>query len=127
MRAYVDSDIMIWYLRGAEEAAKFFKKLRKHNEYDLCIGAMQRAEIVFFMRPKEEELTLFFLSQFKTVSVDQNIIDSAGKLYRKYSPSHGTDINDAILAATVLQTGGLVFSLNKKHYPMPDLIVKKAW
>jgi predicted nucleic acid-binding protein len=127
MRAYIDSDIMIWYLRGEKSAAKFFKKVRKSNEYDLYIGAMQRAEIVFFMRPEEEELTSFFLSQLKTVAVDQDIIDNAGKLYRKYNPSHGTDINDAILAATVLQTGGVVFTLNKKHYPMSNLIVKKAW
>jgi hypothetical protein len=30
-------------------------------------------------------------------------------------------------AATALQTGGSVFTLNKKHYPMPELIVTKAW
>jgi hypothetical protein len=37
------------------------------------------------------------------------------------------DINDAIMAATAVQTGGRIFCLNRKHYPMPDLLVKKAW
>jgi len=88
---------------------------------------MQRAEVVFFMLPDEEERTLLFLSQFKTAPVTQDIVDCAGALYRKWNPSHGLDINDAILAATALQTGGQVFCLNAKHYPMPNFPVKKAW
>ena len=127
MRVYIDADILIWYLRGEVKASRFFKKIRKTNEYILCIGAMQRAEIVFFMRSNEEKMTALFLSQFRTVSVDQEIIDTAGKLFRKYNPSHGIDSNDAILAATTYKTGGMIYTLNKKHYPMKDLIVKKAW
>ena len=29
-------------------------------------------------------------------------------------------------AATAIQTGGTIFTLNKKHYPMPELLVSKA-
>ena len=105
----------------------FLRKLRNEGEHELWTGAMQRAEIVFFMRPKEHEGTLLFLSQFKTAPVNQDIVDTASALYRRWHPSHGLDINDAILAATAMQTGGRVFCLNKKHYPMPDLVVKKAW
>jgi predicted nucleic acid-binding protein len=88
---------------------------------------MQRAEVVFFMRPHEEEMTMEFLSQFRTDSVDQALVDEAGVLYRKWSPSHGVDVNDAFLAASAQRSGGRIFSLNKKHYPMPDLLVKQAW
>jgi predicted nucleic acid-binding protein len=88
---------------------------------------MQRAEVVFFMKAEEEKSTLFFLSQFKTAPVDQRIVDAAVGLYRQWHPSHGLDINDAILAATVMETGGQIFCLNTKHYPMPDLLVNKAW
>lgn len=127
MRAYIDSDILIWYLRGEPKAARFFKRIRKMSEYKLHIGAMQRAEIVFFMRPDEEDMTELFLSQFNTAHVDQKIIDDAGKLFRQYNQSHGIDANDAILAATAYSTGGIIFTLNKKHYPMKNLTVKKAW
>ncbi len=88
---------------------------------------MQRAEIVFFMRPDEEEATRIFLSEFKTASVTQEIVDAAGELYRRWAPSHGIDANDAILAATAKATGGQIFCLNRKHYPMPEVIAKKAW
>ena len=127
MRAYVDSDILIRHLRGERKALKFLRELRDAGEYELWTGALQRAEILFFMRPGEEAATNLFLSQFKTAPVDQSIVDSAGALYRGWHPSHGIDVNDAFLAATVLHTGGRIFCLNRKHYPMPGLPVKKAW
>ena len=127
MRAYVDSDVLIWHLRGERRALRFLQRLRDSEENELWTGAMQRAEIVFFMKPEEETATLLFLSQFKTASIDQRIIDAAATLYRRWQPSHGLDINDAILAATIMQTGGQIFCLNTKHYPMPGLLVKKAW
>lgn len=127
MRAYIDSDILIWHLRGDIKALKFFEVMRSRREYELWIGAMQRAEVVFFMREGEEDSTMYFLSQFTTAPVTGDIIDVAGRLYRLWNPSHGTDINDAILAATVQNTGGKLYCLNKKHYPMPDLVVEPAW
>ncbi len=127
MRVYIDSDILIWHLRGSEKATDFLRSLNSAREYELWIGALQRAEIVFFMRASEEKSTELFLSQFKTASVSQNTVDVAGKFYRKWNPSHGIDVNDALLAATATETGGIVYSLNIKHFPMPEIIVKKAW
>ena len=127
MKAYVDSDVLIWHLRGNHKALRFLQRLHNSEENELWTGAMQRAEILFFMKPEEETDTLLLLSKFKTAAIDQRIIDAAAALYRRWQPSHGLDINDAILAATVMQTGGQIFCLNTKHYPMPDLLVKKAW
>jgi predicted nucleic acid-binding protein len=127
MRAYIDTDILIQHLRGERKALNFLRRLRDGEEFELWTGVMQRAEVVFFMRPEEEESTLLFLSQFKTGSIDQSRIDEAALLYRKWHPSHGIDINDAILAATAMQTGGRIFCLNRKHYPMPEVLVTKAW
>jgi len=126
MRAYIDSDILIWHLRGEHKALEFLQLLEDDGIYEVWTGALQRAEVVFFMRPEEEE-TLLFLSQFKTATVDQEIVDTAGVLYRRWHPSHGIDVNDAFLAATAIQTGGRIFCLNIKHYPMPDVLVSKAW
>lgn len=127
MRAYIDADILIWHLRGERKALNFLRRLRDGDEYELWIGVMRRAEVVFFMRPEEEESTMLFLSQFKTEPVDQGRVDEAALLYRKWHPSHGIDINDAILAATAMQTGGRIFCLNRKHYPMTEVLVTKAW
>ena len=127
MRAYVDSDILIWHLRGERRALRFLEKLSSDPAYELWTGAPQRGEIVFFMQPAEEENTLLFLSQYKTAPIDQSIVDIAGRVYREWNPSHGIDVNDAFLAATVMQTGGRIFSLNRRHFPMPEVSVEKAW
>ena len=127
MRAYIDADVLIWHLRGEKKARDFLISLRDQDAYELYTGAMQRAEVVFFMRPDEEETTTLLLSQFRTEPVDQEIIDAAGALYRRWQPSHGIDVHDAILAATAIRTGGRIFTLNIRHYPMPEVNVYKAW
>jgi predicted nucleic acid-binding protein len=127
MKAYIDSDVLIWHLRGERKALNLLKRLRDDEQFDLWIGAMQRAEVVFFMRPAEESSTLLFLAQFQTASVDQQIIDKAGEFYRKWNPRSGIDVNDAFLAATVLRTGGIIYTLNSKHYPMSEVTVQRAW
>ena len=125
MKAFVDADLLIWHLRGESRAAAYLASLRKSRE--LWTTAMQRAEVVFFMRPEHAEKTLYFLSQFRTVPVDAELTDAAAQLYRHWNPSHGIDINDAFLAAAAIKAGGEIHTLNRKHYPMPHLKVFKAW
>jgi predicted nucleic acid-binding protein len=127
MRVYVDSDILIWHLRGETRAAALLRRLSAERGLELWTGALQRAEVVFFMRPNEETPTLSFLSRFKTEPVTQQVVDVAGQMYRKWNPSHGIDVNDAVLAATAALTGGSIYTLNTKHYPMPEVGVTKAW
>lgn len=127
MRAYVDSDILIWHLRGEPKAASLLRRLSADPAAELWTGALQRAEIVFFMRPEEEPATLSFLSRFKTEPVTREIVDGAGAFYRRWHRSHGIDVNDAILAATVAVTGGKIYSQNVRHYPMPDIAILKGW
>ena len=127
MRVYLDTDILIWHLRGEKKALTFLQGLSSNQEYELWTGALQRAEVVFFMRPEEEEMTLLILSQVHTAPIDQIIVDKAGILYRQWHPTHGIDVNDAFLAATVMHSGGLIFTQNVKHYPMPDILVRQGW
>lgn len=127
MKAFIDSDILIWHLRGRQEAFDFLRQVRDKGRFELWTGVMQRAEVIFFMRPEEEQNTLLFLSQFKTAPVDQPVIDLAGEFYRQWNPVQGTDVNDAVLAAIAIKTGGRIYTLNTKHYPMPELIVERPW
>jgi len=127
MRAYVDSDILIWHLRGQSRAADLLRRLAGEVDIELWTGALQRAEIVFFMRPNEEAATRTFLARFRTEAVSQAIVDRGGEVYRRWHPSHGIQVNDAILAATAALTGGRIYTQNVKHYPMPDVVALKGW
>ena len=126
MRSYVDSDVLIWHLRGQEKATAFLRRMGEEGA-ELWTGALQRAEIVFFMRENEKAPTMQLLSRFKTAPVTAEIVDDAGALYRRWNPSHGIDVNDAVLAATAMRTGGRIYTLNLKHYSMPDVVVSHAW
>jgi len=127
MRAYVDSDILIGHLRGQPRAAGFLRRLSAEPNTELWTGALQRAEIVFFMRSSEETATRTLLARFKTESVTQAIVDRGGEMYRRWHASHGIDVNDAILAATAAMTSGRIYTQNVKHYPMPDVVAVKGW
>jgi len=75
MRAYVDSDILIWHLRGQVKAAQALREWSAEPGTELWTGALQRAEIVLFMRPGEVDATRAFLSRFRTEPVTQPIVD----------------------------------------------------
>ena len=126
MRAYVDSDILIWHLRGQPKAAALLRRLSAERGTDLWVGALQRAEVMFFCAGGGAGHRAF-LSRFKTEAVTQMVVDAASELYREWHPSHGIDVNDAMLAATVVATGGKIYTQNLKHFPMPDVIVRKGW
>jgi hypothetical protein len=127
LKVFLDSDVLIWHLRGSQDARDLLRNLLEDPDSELCIGAMQRAEILFFMRSGEEEITMDLLSLFTTHPVDEHIIDHAAAFYRQWNPSHGIDPNDAILAATVAVYGGRIITQNTSHYPMSHISVQKAW
>jgi len=63
--------VLIWHLRGERKALDLIRHLRDIERFELWIGAMQRAEVVFFMRPEEEKVTELLwinLSSIKLVS-----------------------------------------------------------
>ena len=123
----MDSDILIWHLRGDPRALDFLRTLQRQVDHELWTGAMQRAEVVFFTRPEEEEATMLFLSQFRTAAVDQKTVDRAGALYRRWNPAHGIDVNDALLSASVMETGGKLYTLNERHFHMLDIPFIRPW
>jgi len=55
------------------------------------------------------------------VPVDQEIGRRAGEYLRAFHASHGTELGDALIAATAAVHTCALWTQNRKHYPMPDL------
>ena len=127
MKVFLDSDVLIWLLRGDKRAARLLKDLRTSPACELWTGALQRAEILFYARPEEEKPTMKLLSILRTASVTEDVVDSAAIMFRKWRPSHDLGIVDVILAATSVKASGKVVTLNTKHFPMPEVTVERAW
>jgi hypothetical protein len=41
MRAYIDSDVLIWHLRGERKAARLLGALRNDGRHELWAGVLQ--------------------------------------------------------------------------------------
>ena len=60
-------------------------------------------------------------------AVTQAVVDDAAEIFRAWNPSHSIDVHDALLAASILETGGRLYTQNVKHFPMPELPVTRGW
>lgn len=127
MKVFVDSDVLIWHLRGDTRALDLLRTLHDTTGNELWTGAMQRAEVLFYARPNEEAATRRLLDQFKTAPIDRAVVDAAATLFQRWHASHGVDEHDALLAATVLKAGARLVTQNVKHFPMEGLAVERGW
>ena len=117
----LDTDVLVEYLRGRPRALSFLESL----EGDLLVSAITVAELWAGARGKEEEAALeTFLGAFEVLSVDLDTAREGGALRRKYGPSHGTGLADALIAASALRRGAKLVTFNRRHFPfVKDLLV----
>jgi predicted nucleic acid-binding protein len=55
------------------------------------------------------------------VVLDAKIGRQAGDYLARYAKSHGVEIADALVAAAAAMSGLRLWTLNRRHYPMPGL------
>ena len=103
--SYSHLTLLIAIEKGTKGAYYEVEKLRNVERYSLFKGVRERAGVVLFKPPEEEKDTEYFLAQFNSEPIDNTIVALAGRLFHKCYASHGVDTDDAILAATAMQTG----------------------
>lgn len=79
------------------------------------------AEIFAGIRPGEEEITEEFFHARGEVLLDAVTGRRAGSYLARHARSHGLEIADAFIAAAATTSGLMLWTLNRKHYPMADL------
>jgi predicted nucleic acid-binding protein len=79
------------------------------------------AEIYAGIRAGEEPMTQAFFETRGEVVIDATIGRRAGAYLTRYARSHGVELADALVAAAASIAGLHLWTLNRKHYPMPDL------
>lgn len=116
----LDSDVIIWCLRGKTETVDFVHSL-KTTCLPAC-SALSVLEVELGMKPGEEQATRLFLNSLRVIPVSREIARQAAQYIRKYK-SHGRQIDfvDSVIAATCLSEGLTLVTYNLKHYPMPEI------
>ena len=110
----IDTDVIIWYLRGDENAKKVIE-----SNLPFSISVITYMELLQGMKDKEE--TRLFQKQIQNWNIDiiqvNKEISSRAMFYvQEYTLSHSMMLADALIAATVVQNGEILLTAKDKHY-----------
>ena len=116
----LDSDVVIWHLRGHPAVVQQVIALSQRGRIGLSV--VTRAEVIQGMRDAEREGTFAFLDACGSLPVDQAAADRAGEIVRSYRDQGITiDLPDALIGATALELGLPFYTCNARHFPMSGL------
>lgn len=118
MTVLVDSDVLIEVTR-ARDAATLAKwaDLAESNNTVLCTP-VSVAELWHGARPSEHKVLRDLFRALACVPLDAETGTQAGEYLRAYHKSHGVELGDALIAAATLQHNAMLWTRNRKHYPM---------
>ena len=116
MKLVVDTSILIDYLRGGKIGSELFDRIEKQNG-ELFIPTIVIFEL-FSGKSSDNHSVLIkitnFIHNFKRIDLTEEIAIRAGKMYKQLGKQIGPQ--DYIIAASALEIGGTVVTLNKKHF-----------
>lgn len=110
----VDTDVLVWYLRGAERARAFLGQIRSP-----AISSVTYIELVQGMRNKRELAALrrsLKAWRAPVLPVGESASRRAMVLVEQHFLSHSLRLADALIAATAIDAGLPLATGNLKRY-----------
>ena len=116
----LDTDILIWILRGKKEVREKVLKLKEKSP--LAISVISIAEIFRNVFPSELSTTEDFLNQHIIFNLDQKTAKIGGLYCQQYSKQlKNLTLDDCLIAGCANVNDLTLVSLNTKHFPMKDI------
>jgi predicted nucleic acid-binding protein len=122
-RLVLDTDVVIELLKKIPAVVEVFLELHGHNT-EFLISPIVVAEIYAgaFKREHKDIEALFDLC--KRIELDTETARIAGLYANTYNKAfQGVSLEDYLLAATAQTQGCPLWTFNRKHYPMKDLVL----
>lgn len=120
----VDTDVLIWYLKGNDNARQEIEALS-----GFFISVVTYIELVQGMRNKQELVALrraLRLWNAKFLYISEDISAKAMFYVEQYYLSHSMQRADALIGATAVANGLDLLTGNTKHYRvLKDILVKE--
>ncbi|MBT3176916.1 MAG: type II toxin-antitoxin system VapC family toxin [Desulfobacula sp.] len=120
----VDTDVLIWYLKGNENAFDIIE-----NSNNFSISVVTYMELVQGMRNKKELNSLrqaLKIWNTQILYVSEEISAKAMFFVEQHFLSHSMQLADALIGATAITYGTSILTANDKHYKiLKDLQIKK--
>lgn len=125
MKPLVDTDVWIDFLRGRQGAHKFVRALPDET----AISAVSVGELYAGVREgTERDALAMLIASLDVIDVTTRVAERGGLIRRDFGKSHGVGLNDALIAATAIEHGLRLCTLNVKHYPaVPARQLRRAY
>jgi len=110
----IDTDVLIWYMRGNENAANFVGQLDSFS-----ISVVTYIELIQGMRNKQELKELRNAIRdwnVKILYITEEISVKAMFYIERHYLSHSLQLADSMIAATAIVNGMPLCTANNKHY-----------
>ena len=120
----IDTDILIWYFRGNENARKIIYanipfRISVISYIELLQGAGNKKELRALQKQLKNWST-------EIIQIHDSISTRAMFFVEDYFLSNSLEFQDAIIAATTIETNDVLLTANYKHYGfIPNLRVNK--
>ncbi len=120
----IDTDVIIWYMRGNEKAYKAIE-----NSKNFFISVVTYMELVQGMRNKNELENLrraLHAWNSKILYISEEISVKAMFFVEQHYLSHSIQLADALIGATSIAYGLPILTGNDKHYKaLKDIQIKR--
>ena len=110
----IDTDVIIWYLRGSEKARVVIDSLN-----GFYVSAVTYMELIQGMKNKKELNALrkaFRLWNAKVIYINEDITVRAMFYVEQHFLSSSVELADALIGATAVVNGMPLLTGNTKHY-----------
>jgi len=114
----VDSDIIIWHMRGRADIGAQLEAAAGESGGMLYVTAVQVCEVMTGLRPRESAAARAALTLFQCAALDAESGLLAAEFRARFAKSHHLTLADSLIAAAARTRGLVLWTLNKKHYPM---------
>jgi predicted nucleic acid-binding protein len=120
----VDTDVLVWYMRGNVKAKRAIKNLKSFS-----ISVVTYIELVQGLRNKQE-LNVLRNSlkgwNVNLIYINEEVSTKAMFLVEQHYLSHSIQLADALIGATSVVNGLPLLTSNTKHYKnIKNIIIKK--
>ena len=120
----IDTDVLIWYMKGNEKAYKIIENSEHFN-----ISVVTYMELVQGMRNKNELNNLrsaLHAWNTEVLYISEEISVKAMFYVEQHYLSHSIQLADALIGATAISHGLPILTGNDKHYKiLKDIQIKK--
>ena len=118
-RYLIDTDVIIDVSRGSAAAATFVDSLE-----DITISIITAHELIVGARNQRDATAIDGLIRTFPVHADlrAEITGLAYDLLKRHAKSDGLRTFDALIAATAVTQTAMLWTRNRKHYPMKEVL-----